>query len=87
MTPSEFVRKTWPNAKVIKGREFENAPDEFTYISTRHQFNPDSGMRGGRLIGRGDNARQAWADAAARVRAEKKKKKQKRRIDSSAKTP
>ena len=63
MTAKEMVLKRWPSAKVIPVGAFDNAPsDPFVYISTRHH------PLGGQLIGKGDNARQAWADAAKRLR-------------------
>ena len=68
LTARLLVRRKWKHAEIIRPGEFVNAPDDpLTYVSTRHVRQPN-GLYGGRLIGKGKNAREAWADAAASLR-------------------
>lgn len=65
LSARQRVLKKWPHAAIIRPGEFQNAPDDpLSYVSTRHVKSEVSGLRGGELIGKGESAREAWANAA-----------------------
>ena len=75
LTDKERVLRRFPHALLIRPGEFANDRNNPLYYVSANEIAGLDGARGGCLIGQGETARQAWANAARNLPAQRGRKK------------